>query len=711
MRAQICFIHRLANHSLHSKGFCLLFLLVGGIHPVSAQDQGNTSAQEYGDAVYRTLGGIAGFVANYNHTAIFSGLNSGHNGRVRQALGAGTTTAEVYFANEFTSYGSDYYGAYTLNNRTMTFTDRKNVVKTASDLVNAAIAYPPFNLIPVALVYYGSSFDGTVADISNIRCDGVVEYCYEKNGFRVWRNQSYGDNTWSIVSYPDYHNDRPDLTRNPEREASPWAQRGAPCATGPNFIGCSYTAPDTKMNRSAVINLPTYQVTQTAGNGYVDVTVRATDESGIHYIGYKRPGDVNWNYSLTQPQDPTSDSYSYTIPVTSSGYFYAFAMDNGGNYPSTATEYLITVVSAPSAPTLASPSNGATGVSTSSTLSWNSSTGATSYRLQVSTNSSFSSLVYDQSGITGTSQQVSGLANNTLYYWRVNATNAEGTSSYSSTWSFTTAVNPPANPNGQNIAPLATVTVSATGSCYQGTCPVAAGVKDGSTNGPGAFWSGADQSSTGWVKLTLDQVYMLSKIRVFSQYWDASVYGTEGGLEYSVLVSLDGSNWTVVCPASFALKKTVDNSTAREDISFTPRSVRYIKVDITNSTGVATHLWRTAIREIEAGDANLPLNSWGKFTSVEQTSSGIPNEYHLFQNYPNPFNPVTTIEFSIPKHSLVVLTIFNSLGMEIEVLLNQHLAAGHYRTQWTPRDIPSGVYFYRLRSSQFTETKKLLLLR
>jgi hypothetical protein len=134
-------------------------------------------------------------------------------------------------------------------------------------------------------------------------------------------------------------------------------------------------------------------------------------------------------------------------------------------------------------------------------------------------------------------------------------------------------------------------------------------------------------------------------------------------------------------------------------------------VDITNSTGVATHLWRTAIREIEAGDANLPLNSWGKFTSVEQTSSGIPNEYHLFQNYPNPFNPVTTIEFSIPKHSLVVLTIFNSLGMEIEVLLNQHLAAGHYRTQWTPRDIPSGVYFYRLRSSQFTETKKLLLLR
>ncbi len=98
-----------------------------------------------------------------------------------------------------------------------------------------------------------------------------------------------------------------------------------------------------------------------------------------------------------------------------------------------------TIVATPSAPSLASPSNGATGVSTNPTLSWNASSGATSYRLQVSTNSSFSSLVVDQSSITGTSYTVSNLHTTTTYYWQVNATNTGGTSSYSSTWSFTTA--------------------------------------------------------------------------------------------------------------------------------------------------------------------------------------------------------------------------------------------------------------------------------
>ena len=336
-------------------------LLLGGmlacVHLARAQDRGNTSAQEYGDAVYRELDGLAGFLGyNYNHAAVFAGLDSVHEGKVMEALGSGTTTHEAYFYDEFTSYGTGYYGAYTLNNRTMSFTDRKNVVATASDLVNAAIAYPStFLQAPVCLVYYGGSFDGTVADISNIRCDGVVEYAYEKNNFRVWRNQSYGDATWSIVLYPDYHNDRPDNTRNPEREASPWSQRGAPCATGPiPSYGCSYSGPDTKLNSAAVINLPAYQVTQSGGNGYVDVTVRATDESGIHYIGYERPGDSGWSYSPTQPQHPSSGSYSYTVRVTSSGYFYAFAVDNGGNYPTSAPGYVITVtsLSRPTAQTL-----------------------------------------------------------------------------------------------------------------------------------------------------------------------------------------------------------------------------------------------------------------------------------------------------------------------------------------------------------------------
>jgi hypothetical protein len=104
--------------------------------------------------------------------------------------------------------------------------------------------------------------------------------------------------------------------------------------------------------------------------------------------------------------------------------------------------------SAPSAPTLVSPSNGATGVSLTPTLQWNAVSGASSYRVQVDDNSDFSSVVVDASGLTGTSYSVpSGKLNyNTKYYWRVNASNSYGTSGWSSVWNFTTMVSPPSAP-------------------------------------------------------------------------------------------------------------------------------------------------------------------------------------------------------------------------------------------------------------------------
>ena len=93
----------------------------------------------------------------------------------------------------------------------------------------------------------------------------------------------------------------------------------------------------------------------------------------------------------------------------------------------------------PGAPILSSPSNGATGISTSPTLIWNISVGATSYILQVSLVIDFSSFVFNQNVGNVTSKQISGLLVGTKYYWRVNASNIEGTSAWSSVWSFSTS--------------------------------------------------------------------------------------------------------------------------------------------------------------------------------------------------------------------------------------------------------------------------------
>jgi hypothetical protein len=99
----------------------------------------------------------------------------------------------------------------------------------------------------------------------------------------------------------------------------------------------------------------------------------------------------------------------------------------------------------PDVPTLAFPANNGTGVPVAAPLGWNVSSGATSYRVQVATSSSFTTIKYDQAGIAATSTIASGLSGNTKYYWRVNATSSLGTSAWSSVWSFTTepAVPPP----------------------------------------------------------------------------------------------------------------------------------------------------------------------------------------------------------------------------------------------------------------------------
>jgi subtilisin family serine protease len=138
----------------------------------------------------------------------------------------------------------------------------------------------------------------------------------------------------------------------------------------------------------------------------------------------------------------TTTSTSATGLSASTIYYWRVNATNSAGTSDWSSVYSFTTASssgsAPAAPTLSSPSNGATNVSTSPTLSWSASTGATSYRLQVSTSSTFSTLTKDVSGITLTSQQVTGLSRNSRYYWRVNATNAYGTSDWSSVRYFTT---------------------------------------------------------------------------------------------------------------------------------------------------------------------------------------------------------------------------------------------------------------------------------
>ena len=89
----------------------------------------------------------------------------------------------------------------------------------------------------------------------------------------------------------------------------------------------------------------------------------------------------------------------------------------------------------------------------------------------------------------------------------------------------------------------------------------------------------------------------------------------------------------------------------------------------------------------------------------------IPKTYSLSQNYPNPFNPVTTIGFSLPKAGYVTIEIYNILGEKVKNLVSQHLEAGEYRYRWDAGNLPSGMYFYHIRTKSFLKTKRLILVK
>lgn len=113
---------------------------------------------------------------------------------------------------------------------------------------------------------------------------------------------------------------------------------------------------------------------------------------------------------------------------------------------------------------------------------------------------------------------------------------------------------------------------------------------------------------------------------------------------------------------------------------------------------------------IDGANKRLYFDRFGAVTSVNN-ESGIPSLYSLSQNYPNPFNPTTKIDFSIPENSLVTLKVYDILGKQVGVLVNKEFTAGSYTVDFNASSLAAGVYFYTLNAGDFTDTKKLVLVK
>jgi hypothetical protein len=99
------------------------------------------------------------------------------------------------------------------------------------------------------------------------------------------------------------------------------------------------------------------------------------------------------------------------------------------------------------------------------------------------------------------------------------------------------------------------------------------------------------------------------------------------------------------------------------------------------------------------------------YIGIQQISSEVPKQFMLGQNYPNPFNSSTNIEFHVNTKSFVSLRIYDAQGKIIRTLVSQELAPGKYKVDVDANNFSSGMYLYRMTAGDFTETKKMILVK
>jgi hypothetical protein len=116
-----------------------------------------------------------------------------------------------------------------------------------------------------------------------------------------------------------------------------------------------------------------------------------------------------------------------------------------------------------------------------------------------------------------------------------------------------------------------------------------------------------------------------------------------------------------------------------------------------------------AQRTAEYAQIQTALN--GAVPAAVKNINALPAEYTLHQNYPDPFNPSTTIAFSLPRSASASLKVYDMLGREVATLVNGYTTSGMHEVQFNAANLASGIYLYRLTSGNFTEVKKMMLVK
>ena len=192
----------------------------------------------------------------------------------------------------------------------------------------------------------------------------------------------------------------------------------------------------------------------------------------------------------------------------------------------------------------------------------------------------------------------------------------------------------------------------------------------------------------------------------------------------SLEVISDSIGQSLMLKASLTDSDSIGSRISNREVEFFVNN-KYVDSDSTNSSGVASISYsipassdsvNLSIKASFTGNAAYEKSEGtgtynNKVVGIEKNQNELPTKFAMFQNYPNPFNPASTIRYDIPKNSFVKIIVYDILGREIKILLNEEKSPGSYEINFDAKDLASGIYFYAINAGEFSQSRKMILLK
>lgn len=211
-------------------------------------------------------------------------------------------------------------------------------------------------------------------------------------------------------------------------------------------------------------------------------------------------------------------------------------------------------------------------------------------------------------------------------------------------------------------------------------------------------------------------IYFVNDLTGFAATLGGSIYRTSNGGDdwLTVLSATNNTLYKIRFPdldTGFAVG--VNGRILKTANSGTNWNSQILPVGVSSSTTFLNVNFRNPLLGWVIGDGGtiLKTTNSGNPVGIENITNKIPTEFILSQNYPNPFNPTTTIEFSLPKDSYARLVIYDINGKEVEMIVNSDLTKGSYKVTFDGSRTSSGIYYYKLTTKDYSDTKKFVLIK